>query len=131
MNDPLIIDTCSFFDKTLIHKLKTYHGRKICPVVAYAELCVHFIKNRHKDDSFVDRMLGKLDIEIEQFDARKAKYAAKYCQDGPDFVKHHRDYFIGSHAYPPPRTMITNNAKDFEFLKKIKIYSCYDICKII
>jgi predicted nucleic acid-binding protein len=121
MNDPIILDTCVFFDKAFLHKLKTYHGEKVIPAVAYSELCVHFIKNKKKDDGFVDKVLRSMDIQIERFDAHNAKYAAKYCQDGPDFKKHNRDYFIGSHAWPPPKIMITNNTKDFIFLGKIRV----------
>jgi predicted nucleic acid-binding protein len=35
-----------------------------------------------------------------------------------DFKDNFRDYMIASHAYLPPRIVITNNKKDFSFLGK-------------
>jgi len=115
MNEPLILDTCVFSDRSFLYKLKKYHGRKIIPAVAFCELYYHSLC-KGKEDAIM-KLFSKLDIEIEEFDARRARNAALYSKGYGKFDKNFRDYMIGSHAYPPPRKMITDNKKDFEFLE--------------
>lgn len=50
------------------------------------------------------------------FKKDQALAAASYGAKGKDFKKNARDYFIGAHVYPPPRTLITDNIKDFWFI---------------
>jgi len=81
MNVPLILDTCVFSDKQFLYNLRTYHGRKILPAVAYSELCVHFIKNKKKSHNYLDHLLNSMDIEVDELNSRRAKNAALYCID--------------------------------------------------
>jgi len=115
MNDPIILDTCVFSDKSFLYKLEKYHGDKIIPAVAFCELYYHYLCTGKED--FILKLFSKLDIVIEEFDAVRAKNAALYSEGYGKFEENFRDYMIGSHAYPPPRKMITDNKKDFEFLK--------------
>lgn len=129
MNVPLILDTCVFFDQSFLHKLRTYHGQKIIPVVAYVELSIRYIVDKKKDSNFVDRLLRKLDIKIERLDKNYAKNAVMCCNSGKDFKENYRDFLIGAHAFPAPRTMVTNNKKDFYFVSKV--YDAYEMCQKI
>lgn len=130
MNNPLILDSNIFRDKNFLYKLTSYHNRKILPVVAYAEICIHFIGQRNKDRRYVDRFLNKLGIEVEWLDQRRAETAALYGIKGGDFSKNSRDYLIGAHAYPPPRTMVTYNKKHFWFLRN-RVYSPNEILEMM
>ena len=133
MNDPLVLDTCSFSDKSFLNLLKIYHGDKFLPSVAYAELVVDYYFNKNKNPDHVDKLLRKLNIEVEWLDASKAKNAVLCCQDKQDFKDHIRDYLIGAHAFPAPRIMITNNIKDFECLvqSKVRLFTTFDFCRML
>ena len=129
MHDPLVLDTCVFNDKNFLFKLGNYHGQKILPAVAYTELCVLQIGKKHKTQEYVDHFLNKLDIKVEWYEKRVAQNAALFGIKGGDFRQHDRDYMIGAHAYPPPRTMITNNKKHFWFVSKV--YTPNEFLKLI
>lgn len=129
MNDPLILDTNVFRNRDFLHKLEKHHGRKILPAVAYAEMCVYYLGKKNKSPKYVDTFLNKLDIEVDWLDQRRARDAAMYCIDsGGNFSENARDYLIGAHAYPPPRTMITYNKDHFLFLGK-RVYTPDEILK--
>jgi hypothetical protein len=131
INDPLILDTCVFRDGSFLKKLEKYHGKKILPAVAYAEVCLYLIGKRHKKPAEVDYYINKLGIEVEWLTKTRAQYAALYGIKGEDFKDNNRDYLIGAHAYPPPRTMITYNKKDFWFIKRNFLYDSDEILKKI
>lgn len=130
MNNPLILDTNIFKDKNFLYKLTSYHNRKILPVVAYAEICVYFIGQRNKSLSYVNYLLKKIDIEVEWLDQRRAENAALYGIKSGDFSKNARDYLIGAHAYPAPRTMVTYNKEHFWFLEN-RVYSPDEILEMM
>lgn len=125
MNDPIILDTCVFFDRSFINGLKKYHGRIIVPAVAYCELLYSCnVKNKN-----IDKLFGALSIEIEEFDARKAALAVKLSEGWGKWKENCKDYMIGAHANPAPRKLITFNVNDFEFLgdRVIEPYKLLDM----
>ena len=130
MNVPLILDTNAISDAQFLNKIQKYHGRKILPAVAYAEVCVYFIGKKNKEQRYIDRLLRRIDIKVEPLDHHKAANAALCAIEGKDFKENARDYLIGAHAYPAPRTMVTYNKKDFWFLGD-QVYSPDEILKKI
>lgn len=132
-DDPLILDTDVFSNRDFLEELKTYHGEKIIPSVAYAELSVHYIFNKNKSAEEVRDFLRKFHITIENLDARVVNNGVLCCQDANDFKTHSRDYLIGAHAYPNPRIMITNNLAHFKFLDDvgIRVYTSYQYREIL
>ena len=118
MSYPIILDNCVFRDGNFLNKLNKYHGRKIIPVIAYTELAVYFKLHKNKNRGYIDYFLGRFDIEIERMDANIAKMAVDCCRDGDDFRDNFRDYLIGAHSFPAPRTLITNNVEDFPFVRR-------------
>lgn len=117
MSDPLILDTNVFSRKDFLRWLDTYHGEKKLPVVAYAEICVDRINNG-EDVQNLRKLLNKLNITIERLDSKIAEVGALWGQRGEDFSDNARDYLIGAHAHTPPLKLITDNTRDFWFLKE-------------
>jgi len=113
----LVLDTCAISDGAFLHWLGSYWGRKILPVIAYTEHCVHLL-SRGKSIGQFDALLRKLNIEIDWFTPNYGRYAAEIGVKMGDFKDNARDYMIAAHAYMPPRILITYNIKDFTFLDK-------------
>ena len=127
MADPLILDTNIFNRRDFLIWLETYYGRKILPIVAYAEICVKFI-NKNKIES-LRGLLRKASIEIEFLEKNRAETCAQFGAMGKDFKDQARDYLIGAHVYPPPRTLITENKEHFWFIEEKWVFDPDEIMK--
>jgi len=121
---PLILDTNVFSDGGFLNALESFHGEKKIPVIVYVEISIHFINNKGKSMQWIDRRLHRLGIEVEWLHKNHAKNIISYAAKFPDVFKSKwRDFLIASHAYPPPRTLITYNKKDFWFMRRNGVYS--------
>ena len=103
-------------NKDFLYRLESFHGEKKLPVIAYVEICIYFIEKKKRNQNWVDRFLQRVGVEVEWLNKNFAKNIIQYAVAGKDFREKARDYLIGAHAYPPPRTLITYNKKDFTFL---------------
>ena len=118
MPEPLVIDTCAMRDKPFRHWLRSYHGRKIIPAVAYTELSVFLVGKKRKTQEKVDALLHSLGIEIEWYRHGEARKAVECAIQYGEFDRNFRDYMIASHAYTAPWIVVTYNTKDFEYLNR-------------
>ncbi|MEM0138795.1 MAG: hypothetical protein QW100_03610 [Thermoplasmatales archaeon] len=75
-----------------------------------------YIKNR--DPSHFDNLLREVNIEVEWYRKEHAMHTAEFGYEAGDFSSNFRDYMIASHAYLPPWIVVTNNTKDFAFLRE-------------
>lgn len=114
MAAPLVLDTNAFRTKGFLHWLRTYHGPKLLPAVAYAELGL-FIRHRGTQEAY-DGMLAEHGIDVEWLDRERARTSIELALVHGDWDRNSRDYLIGAHAASPPRLLVTNNLKDFTFL---------------
>lgn len=123
---PLVIDTNSALDKGLQHWLARYHGRKVLPSTAYAELAFVYIV-KYGDTRKLDRMLRAADVDVDETHMWHGRQAAQFASerakaraDDKDWDKHWKDYLIGAHAAFPPWKVVTNDP-DFAFLHERRI----------
>jgi predicted nucleic acid-binding protein len=116
MKPPLIIDTSALRDAGFWKWLRNYHGRKVLPAVAYAELSVYLVNIKHRTQDQVDELLGSMDMEIGWYRADEARRTVEIAGMTRDFTEKARDHMIASHAFLPPWVVVTYNIKDFKFL---------------
>ncbi len=102
MKPPLVIDTSSLRDAGFWKWLREYHGRKVLPAVAYAELSVYLVNVKHKTQDNVDDLLRSMDLEIGWFRAGEARCTVEIAGITREFAEKARDHMIASHAYLPP-----------------------------
>lgn len=133
---PLVLDTNAVLDSGLMHWLAKYHGRKILPSTAYAELAYGFIR-KYGNTQRLDRMLRLADVPVDETNMGHARQAAHFAVsraqgrwDDDDWDKHWRDYLIGAHAALPPHWMVTNNVPDFAFLED-RVISPFDMVEAL
>lgn len=116
MSTPLVLDTCAFRDRSFWPWLKSYHGRKVLPSIAYTEISVYFVGSRNKTQGEVDHWLKGLGITIDWYRHTEAMRAVEISISMGDFSRNWRDYMIASHAFYAPWIVVTNNVKDFACL---------------
>ena len=132
-NDPIFIDTCCFSDSSFISWLKDYHGRKMISVITYAELCYHFIFNRHKNIKDLRSILKRSMISIVNVDPDSVNNSMEFVRmNGKEqlWTKHPMDYLISGHIKCHPTKLITENVKHFSFLGK-NVMNMYDFKRMI
>jgi hypothetical protein len=132
-NDPIFIDTCCFSDSSFISWLKEYHGRKMISVITYAELCYHFIFNRHKDIHALRSILHRSMISIENINPESVRNSMEFVRlngSNQSWCNHPMDYLISGHISCHPTKLITQNVRHFSFLKS-NVMNMYDFQKMI
>ncbi len=112
---PLVLDTNVLNDLSFQRALGSYHGPKLLPAVAYAELAVHVL---HRDDTLenLDNILRRAGVDVAWFRHGHARTAARTGALVGDFSENARDHLIAAHAVGPDRVLVTHNITDFTFL---------------
>jgi predicted nucleic acid-binding protein len=114
MAPPLVLDANAFSARGFREWLRGYHGDKILPAVAYAELGIH-VRRKLGKEAF-DATLHRAGVEVEWLRAELADVAIGLGLRHGGWDARARDYLIGAHAASAPRVMVTDNAGDFRFL---------------
>lgn len=113
----LILDTNVFSNRKFLEQLKQRKFIVYISSISYAELLYHFLK-KGKDEKFMDAFMKATDIEVIPFDIECAKIASKSGIGRWDFKERARDYMIGSLALKCGGFLVTENIKDFEWMKE-------------
>ncbi|MFQ6137246.1 MAG: type II toxin-antitoxin system VapC family toxin [Candidatus Hydrothermarchaeales archaeon] len=113
----LLLDTNVFSNKKFLEWLKQQKTTAYMSSISYVELFYHFLK-KGRDEEFMDAFLKATGVEILPFDLECAKITSKSSIGRWDFKEHARDYMIGSLALKHGGLLVTENIKDFEWMKK-------------
>lgn len=89
------------------------------PSIAYMELSYHEMKKFNGSIARFNSMLGGLGIIVVPFDMDLAHLAAANALSRNDLARHAMDYAIGAFAYKRKMPLVTNNKKDFTWLKEV------------
>lgn len=117
MPDTLVIDANAFNIRGFGHFLRRYHGRKLLPAVAAAELYHRAARRGHPPERFLSE-LSAMGVTIEPLDAEKALAAAAAGDES--FRTKKADWLIGAHALAPGRILVTDNIRDYPHVPRKK-----------
>ena len=115
----IVLDTNIFNNKKFCEWLLESPEKKYLPAFAYLEYVYHNLK-KGNSESMVDAFLEQMNVSIVPFGKEEALKAALAAIGRCDFKDNARDYSIGATAEKLNGLLITNNTKDFNWLKNVK-----------
>jgi predicted nucleic acid-binding protein len=114
----IVLDTNIFNNKKFCEWLLESPEKKYLPAFAYLEYLYHNIK-KGNTESMVDMFLEQMNVSVIPFRKEEALVAALGAIGRWDFKDNARDYSIGATAEKLNGLLITNNTKDFNWLKNV------------
>ena len=114
-NPPVVIDTCSFYNREFMRWIRTYRGDREIPPVVYCELALSAI-HKSGDTSALDGLLYGAGIAVSDMLMEHGRRAAELARGDPKWKERWRDYLIAAHAAYAPYRVVTENIKDFACL---------------
>ena len=115
----IVLDTNIFNNKKFCEWLLDSPEKKYLPAFAYLEYLYHHLK-KGNTESMVDTFLEQMNVSVIPFDREEVLVATVGAIGRWDFKYNARDYSIGATAEKLNGTLITNNIKDFNWLKNVK-----------
>ena len=114
----IVLDTNIFNNKKFCEWLLESPEKKYLPAFAYLEYVYHNLK-KGNSESMVDAFLEQMNVSVVPFGKEEALTAALAAIGRWDFKDNARDYSIGATAEKLSGLLITNNTKDFNWLKNV------------
>ena len=114
----LALDTNVFNSKRFCNWLLLKKEEKYIPAIVYMEYLYHHLK-KGNTESMVDAFLDQMNITIVPFGKNEAIKAAKNSFRNWDPSENTREYAIGSTAINLNAKLVTNNLKDFKWMKDV------------